>query len=197
LDARFLGITGWTLTLPANKIAQRRAVITKREREKRPMAHRVVDAPGSGPREDLYQRDYYGWALEQGRALRARNTEALDWENLAEEVESLGRGEARELESRLEVLLLHLLKWRYQPKKRSRSWRLTIRVQRLRVSKVMSENPGLKSRLVESLTAAYDLARLLAAGETGLDERTFPPTSPWSFEQITDADFWPKFSAQG
>jgi hypothetical protein len=161
------------------------------KKEKRSMTQRAVDAPASAARVDLYEHDYYTWAMEQGRALRARNTETLDWENLAEEVESLGRGEARELESRLEVLLLHLLKWRYQPKKRSSSWRLTIRVQRQRVSQVMSENPGLKTKLGENLSAAYDLARLLAAGETGLDERIFPPTSPWSFEQITDGEFWP------
>ncbi len=85
------------------------------------MAHHVVDVPGAEAREDLYERDYYSWALEQAQALRARRTEALDWENLAEEVEGLGRGEVRELESRLEVLLVHLLKWRYQPKKRRRS----------------------------------------------------------------------------
>ncbi len=85
------------------------------------MAHHVVEVPRAEAREDLYERDYYSWALEQAQALRARRTEALDWENLAEEVEGLGRGEVRELESRLEVLLVHLLKWRYQPKKRRRS----------------------------------------------------------------------------
>jgi Domain of unknown function DUF29 len=156
------------------------------------VAHRVVDAPGSASREDLYERDYYTWALEQARALRARSTEALDWENLAEEVEGLARSEARELESRLEALLVHLLKWRYQPEKHSRSWRLTIREQRQRVARVMSQNPGLKRTLGESVTAAYALARLVAARETRLAERTFPPASPWSFEQIADAEFWPK-----
>jgi len=155
------------------------------------MVHHAVDTPGSNPREDLYERDYYTWALKQAQALRRRRTEALDWENLAEEVEGLARSEARELESRLEVLLLHLLKWRYQPKNRSRSWQLTIREQRQRVARVMSQNPGLKRTLGENSTAAYGLARLVAARETRLAERTFPPTSPWSFGQMTDADFWP------
>jgi hypothetical protein len=159
------------------------------------MAHRIVDAVESGPRDDLYESDYYTWALEQGRALRDRNTEALDWDNLAEEVESLGRTVVRELRSRLEVLLVHLLKWRYQQDKRSRSWRLTIREQRLRVSQVMDENPALKSSREESVTAAYEIARLVATRETELAERTFPPTSPWTFEQVTDADFWPNVKA--
>ena len=155
------------------------------------MAHQVVEVPGLKPPKDLYESDYYTWALGQARALRAHSTEALDWENLAEEVEGLARTEARELESRLEVLLVHLLKWRYQPKKRSRSWTLTIREQRQRVARVVTQNPGLKRMLTESVTAAYALARLVAARETRLAERTFRPTSPWSFEHITDAEFWP------
>jgi len=156
------------------------------------MAHHVVDAPETARREDLYERDYYTWALEQGRALRARHIEALDWENLAEEVESLGRSEARELRSCLEVLLVHLLKWRYQPDKRSTSWRLTVRERRRRVAQVIDENPGLKSTLQANVTAAYEIARLVAARETRLAEKTFPPASPWSFEQLSDEDFWPK-----
>ena len=123
--------------------------------------------------------------------LGERRYEEVDWEHLIEEVEGLARTEARELESRLEVLLVHLLKWRYQPKKRSRSWTLTIREQRQRVARVITQNPGLKRMLAESVTAAYALARLVAARETRLAERTFPPASPWSFEQITDAEFWP------
>jgi hypothetical protein len=167
-------------------------LFSKAKKDKRPMAHRVVDAPGSEPREDLYERDYYTWALGQARALRARSTEALDWENLAEEVEGLARTEVRELKSRIEVLLVHLLKWRHQPRKRSGSWRLTIREQRQRLAQLIGENPGLKGTLRESSTAAYALARLVAARETRLAEQTFPPASPWSFEQITDFEFWPK-----
>ena len=112
------------------------------------MANHVVDA------QHLYQRDYYTWALQQARALRARSAEALDWENLAEEVEGLARAEAWELENRLEILLVHLLKWRYQPAKRSRSWRLMIREQRHRLAQLIDENPGLRSTL-QDVTAAY------------------------------------------
>ena len=155
------------------------------------MAHHLVEVPDSESRKDLYERDYYTWALEQAQALRARSSEALDWENLAEEVEGLARTEARELESRLEVLLIYFLKWRYQPNKRSRSWRLTIREQRQRLAQLLADNPGLKGTLGESTTATYALARIVAAPEPRLAERTFPPASSWSFEQITDAEFWP------
>ena len=154
------------------------------------MAQHVANAPGFKLPADLYERDYYTWAMDQARALRARSAATLDWENLAEEVEGLARSEARELESRLEVLFAHLLKWR-QPKRRSRSWRLTIREQRQRVARVMSQNPGLKRTLGESVTAAYALARLLACRESGLAERTLPSRSPWTFEQLMDAEFWP------
>ncbi|HJU11630.1 MAG TPA: DUF29 domain-containing protein, partial [Candidatus Binataceae bacterium] len=75
--------------------------------------------------------------------------------------------------------------------KRGRSWQLTIREQRQRVARVISQNPGLKSVLNESLSAAYALACVTSARETGLDEAIFPPASPWSFEQITDPNFWP------
>jgi hypothetical protein len=139
----------------AGKISPAKAPLSsKAKKEKRPMAHQVVDAPGSEPREHLYERDYYTWALKQARALRARSTEALDWENLAEEVEGLARTEARELKNRLEVLLVHLVKWRYQPAKRSKSWRLTIREQRQRLAQLLDENPGLKSTLQDGVTAA-------------------------------------------
>jgi hypothetical protein len=155
------------------------------------MTRQAVEAPDGEPQKDLYEGDYYTWALGQARALRAHSSQALDWENLAEEVEGLARTEARELKSPLEVLLVHLLKWRYQPAKRSRSWRLMIREQRQRVVQVLDENPGLKRTLGESVSAAYILASIVAARETRLAERTFPPASPWSFEQITDAEFWP------
>jgi hypothetical protein len=153
------------------------------------MAH--VDDAGEAVSADLYEHDYYTWAIEQAHALRAHKVAALDWGNLAEEVEGLARSEARELESRLEVLVVHLLKWRFQPRKRSRSWRLTIRVQRQRVANLMKHNPGLKRTLEDNVAAAYEVARLVAAHETGLAEETFPPSSPWTFEQIMETGFWP------
>src|SRR5437588_11524262 len=86
-------------------------------------------------RGKLYDHDYYSWTAAQAQALRERRTSALDWRNMAEEVEDLGRAERHRLESHLEALLMHLLKWSYQPQRRTRSWRNSIEEHRFRVQK--------------------------------------------------------------
>ncbi len=139
----------------------------------------------------LYERDFYAWANEQAALLRAGKLESADIENIAEEIESMGRSEKRELINRLAVLLLHLLKWHYQPGLRSTSWRLTIREQRLRLVDHLGDNPSFKSKVVEAIRDAYRLARVGAARETGLAEDTFPSTCPFSFDQAMADDFWP------
>lgn len=104
----------------------------------------------------------------------------------------MGRSEKRELVNRLAVLLLHLLKWQFQPGRRGNSWRLSIREQRLRLSSHMADNPSLKSKLTEALDESYRLALIEAERETGLAEGTFPADCPWTFQQMTDSDFWPE-----
>ncbi len=91
-------------------------------------------------RQTLYNRDYYTWTPEQARALRQRRVSSLYWENLAEEVEDLSKSERRELQNRLELLLEYLLKWQYQPKRRTRTWTSTITIQR----QLLDENRSLK-----------------------------------------------------
>ena len=103
----------------------------------------------------------------------------------------MGRTEKRELVNRLAVLLAHLLKWRFQPNLRGRSWRLTIREQRDEVADHTADNPSLTSKLDEAMTTAYRKAVIAAAKETAFDEDDFPAACPWSFEQAMDADFWP------
>lgn len=90
----------------------------------------------------LYDRDFFAWSLEQAKLLRARKLAEADIEHIAEEIDSMGRTEKRELISRLSVLLLHLLKWRYQPEKRSLSWEASIRVQRNRLADHLDDNPS-------------------------------------------------------
>ena len=141
--------------------------------------------------QGLYEQDFYAWANEQAALLRAGNLAAADIENIAEEIESMGRTEKRELVSRLAVLLLHLLKWRHQPLLQGPSWRTTIVNQRFEIADHLADNPSLKSQLPEALTRAYRRALGEAALETGLPEKTFPPACPWSFERITREDFWP------
>ncbi|MFM6405169.1 MAG: DUF29 domain-containing protein, partial [Microcystis sp.] len=104
----------------------------------------------------LYESDFYGWTELQAKALANRQVEALDWQNLREEIISLGKQEYRELVSRLTVLVGHLLKWEYQPDKRSRSWFLTIREQRRGIRRHLEGNPSLKSRIPTALSDAFE-----------------------------------------
>lgn len=140
----------------------------------------------------LYDQDFYAWAQTQADLLRQGRLADADIGHIAEEIESMGRAEKRELVSRLTVLLLHLLKWRFQPDQRGRSWRLSIIEQRLRITDHLADNPSLKARLPEALAAAHRLARLEAARETGLELDMFPDTCPWTFPEIMEEDFWPQ-----
>ena len=141
---------------------------------------------------NVYESDFYAWAMEQAALLRARRFEAADIDNIAEEIESMGRGEWRELVNRLAVLLLHLLKWQFQPGFRSPSWSATIREQRIRQRSHMRDNPSLKAKLDESFAEAYELAVVGAARETGFPDSVFPKTAPYRFEQAADDAFWPE-----
>ncbi len=138
----------------------------------------------------FYDSDFYAWTQQQAKLLRSHQLSTLDTVHLAEELEDMGRREKRELASRLEVLLMHLLKWQFQPNLRSRSWQLTIQEQRLRLEQHLAENPSLKAILAESLEGAYPLATLSAQKETGLD--AFPPICPYTLEQIFDPSFLPE-----
>ena len=139
----------------------------------------------------LYDTDFYAWATEQAALLRAGRLSEVDIENIAEEIESMGRSERRELVSRLTVLLLHLLKWRYQPGLRGNSWRLSIEEQRLRVSDHLNDNPSLKSQLDNAMPGAYRHAQIEATRETGFVRETFPADCPFTFDEIMNPDFWP------
>ena len=140
----------------------------------------------------LYDQDFYAWSRQQAELLRAGELGQADIEHIAEEIESMGRTEKRELISRLEALLLHLLKWRYQPGKRGPSWEASIRVQRYSVDDHLDDNPSLKPLLPQALASAYRKAALEAVAESGLPEATFPGASPWKVEQVLDPGFWPE-----
>jgi hypothetical protein len=140
----------------------------------------------------IYETDFYTWTQQQAAFLKSGRFSEIDLENLIEEVESMGRSEKRALESRLIVLLQHLLKWQYQPARRGRSWELTIKGQRMNFIKVLNENPGLKPSLDRCLIDAYQFAIIEASKETGLDEKTFPSVCPWELKEITRADFYPE-----
>jgi hypothetical protein len=142
-------------------------------------------------RATLYDQDFYAWANEQARLLRAGKLSEADIEHIAEEIESMGRTEKRELISRLTVLLLHLLKWEFQPDRRGASWEATIHIQRRDLADHLDDNPSLTSKLEDAVVAAYDRAIYAAAAETDLPRQTFPAMCPWAYDQITNKDFWP------
>jgi hypothetical protein len=138
-----------------------------------------------------YQKDFYGWTQEQAALLKTGRLTELDTANLLEEIETMGRSEKRELDSRLTVLLVHLLKWHYQPMRRGKSWQLTIEGQRDNCADVIDDNPSLKPLLNTVCERSYSKARTLAAKETGLDKSVFPTTCSWTLAQILDSEFYP------
>ena len=144
------------------------------------------------PRSQLYDEDFYAWANEQAALLRAGDLSRADVEHIAQEIESMGRTEKRELASRLKVLIAHLLKWRFQEEKRTKSWEVSIRVQRRELVDHIDDNPSLKPLIDSVLAKAYPDAALVAALETGLSETVFPQHCPWTFAQMIDEDFWPE-----
>src|ERR1700726_3737915 len=114
--------------------------------------------------------DFYAWTRDQARLLRSGDFAELDIENIAEELESMGRSDKREIESRLTVLLAHLLKWQLQVGLRSRSWSGTIREQRQRIEDLLAESPSLRPLVASIRPGLYARARQRAADETGLPE---------------------------
>jgi hypothetical protein len=139
----------------------------------------------------LYEVDFYAWTQEQASLLRKHQWSELDLLNLIEEVESLGKQQRQELRNRLSVLIGHLLKWEYQPQRRSRSWLATIRVQRRDTLRLLKDNPSLKPYLEDALPEAYENGTDLAMGETDLPEQTFPVECPYSLTEILDNSFYP------
>ena len=140
----------------------------------------------------LYDRDFYAWSREQAELLRSGKLAEADIEHIAEEIDSMGRTEKRELISRLTILLLHLLKWRYQPAKRGPSCEASIANQRDDLAEHLADNPSLRPLLPEALTFAFRKARREAVAETGLPATTFPEACPWTEEQALDVGFWPE-----
>jgi hypothetical protein len=140
-----------------------------------------------------YETDFYAWTQHQARALRADVLGELDRDHLAEEIEELGSNVQHAIESHLERLVLHLLKWRYDPAQDPRrGWRLTVRHARREIAKYLRRNPSLRAYPGDYLAEAYQIAREDAPDETGLPEETFPAACPWPIEAVLDADFWPE-----
>jgi hypothetical protein len=121
-----------------------------------------------------YEKDFYGWCDKQASIIRNGDICLMDFENLAEEIESMGNEKRRELQNRLTVLLTHILKWKYQPSHRGNSWRYTMDEQIERIDDLLLDNPSLKAKYGEIITKAYKYSRMHARNETGLALETFP-----------------------
>ncbi len=139
-----------------------------------------------------YEQDFYAWLMHNARLIREGQFAEVDSEHVAEELESMGRSEKRELVSRLTVLLTHLLKWCYQPDRRSRSWQYTIEEQRQKVCEVLEDSPSLRHEIDTTVSRAYDRALLRACQEPHLDKTTFPALCPYTIDQILDVLFYPE-----
>jgi len=138
-----------------------------------------------------YETDVVAWANEQAGLIRARQFALLDLEHIAEEIEDVGKSEQRELANRMAVLLVHLLKWQYQPDRRGSSWARTIKEQRKRVLIRLEETPSLSGKLndVKWWADVWSDAVAQAISETGVD--TFPDECPWAAEEVIGPDWLP------
>ena len=146
-----------------------------------------------GTKDTLYAQDFYAWTQEQAALLREGAVQELDLHHLAEEIESLGKSDRRALGSHLRNLVMHLLKWHYQPDKRLRgqSWQRTILEQRRRIDRLLQQNPSLRPTLPALIEDSYAYIRKRTSLETRLPLTTFPDMCPWGMSQILDDAFWP------
>lgn len=140
---------------------------------------------------DLYEKDYCLWLQNTANLLRERRLSDLDLFHLIEAIEDMNRSEKRALYSNLKILLMHLLKYRYQPEKRSNSWRYTIEEHRQRIAEAFEESPSLKSYWLDVSDRCYQDAKKLAARETGLALEAFPTESPFTLDETLDSDYLP------
>ena len=145
-----------------------------------------------------YEQDFVGWLNTQAELLKTGKVNELDIKNLVEEIEAMGRSEKRELESRMIILVMHLLKWTFQPNYQSRSWANTINEQRRRIGRVIKDSPSLKNSLndTEWFNEIWQSALYQAVSETGLDIKIFPEQPIWTTQQILVDDFFPHHDSE-
>jgi hypothetical protein len=140
----------------------------------------------------LYDTDFYLWTQEQAALLARRDADAVDWEHLAEEVMDMGASQYAAVSSAVYQILVHLLKWRYQPAKRSRSWQVSLVEHRARIPRRLRRMPSLARELPTMMAEEYPAACRKASVQTGLPLATFSPSCPWTPEEVLDGDFWPE-----
>jgi Domain of unknown function DUF29 len=141
---------------------------------------------------NLYNKDFYQWTQQTVQMIKDKKYNLIDWDNLIEEIETLGRSEKRAVKSHLIILLMHLLKWQYQPEHRSNSWKASIRNARRELIDLLQDNPSLAGDfLLDTMPSVYTRAREQAAEETTIFLQNFPAECSYSLEQILDFKFLP------
>jgi len=148
---------------------------------------RTLTRPAAG-----YEADFHAWTQQQAERLRALRPDSIDWANLAEEIEDLGKSQRQKIESNLAIILLHLLKLAHQPAAAKAGWRSSIIEHRRRIARSLRDSPSLRRYPATVLPEEYVGARAMAADETGLPEDAFPKTCPFTIEEVLDPAFWPK-----
>ncbi|MBF0609244.1 MAG: DUF29 domain-containing protein [Candidatus Magnetobacterium sp. LHC-1] len=138
----------------------------------------------------LYEMDFYQWAFHNAVLLRQGRLTEIDLENIAEELESMGRSDKREIANRLAVLIMHLLKWQYQPKRRCESWRTTIGNQVIAIKHLLEDSPSLNHNIDTVVAKEFITAKRMFEKETGISAKALPETCLYTFEQLMDYDFW-------
>ena len=141
---------------------------------------------------DLYEQDFCLWVERALVLLREGNLRDLDLENLLEEIADMSNSQKQALESNLTIILMHLLKYKYQPNKRTNSWRYTIIEHRQRIRKAFKNSPSLKRHFLEEFADVYLDARKLASVETNISIDTFPLIGPFAADQVLDEDYLPE-----
>lgn len=138
-----------------------------------------------------YDQDLIAWAMKNAALLRAGRLEEIDAAHIAEELEDMGKSEHRTLGSHLRNLVVHLLKWEFQPERRSGSWRSSIDTARAEIAEIVEDSPSLRPIAKERLEKDYALARKNAISETGLPPQVFPAHCPYEIDQVLSDAFWP------
>ena len=156
------------------------------------MPNPITRSQNQEKKYNLYKQDYHLWLVHTAKLVAENRFAEIDLVSLAEEIEDMGRSEKRAIKSNLRVLLADLLKYKYQPTKRSNSWRATIREHRLRIKEAFQDSPSLKRYFDEVFDECYQNARAIAADETGLEIATFNTQCPFSKVEVLDSDFLPE-----
>jgi hypothetical protein len=141
--------------------------------------------------KELYDVDFFEWAQQNAELLRRGCFDAADIQHIAEELGDMGNRDQREVQSYLTRLVMHLLKWQFQPSQRTTSWERSILNSRFRLERIFEQSPSLRRLASESIAKIYSHARRAAVVETRLAKEAFLPECPYTFDQLLDADYLP------